>query len=71
MRSEPGAGIGSVLTTLINGSIVEVLPETRAVGTIQWVLIRTRDGIEGWVVQDALAILTPEPPGASSLTPTP
>jgi len=71
VRSEPGAGIGSVLTTLINGSIVEVLSETRAVGTIQWVLIRTSDGIEGWVVQDALAILTPESPGASSLTPAP
>jgi hypothetical protein len=71
VRSEPGAGVGAILTTLINGSIVEVLSETRTVGTIKWALIRTSDGIEGWVVQDALALVTPESPGASSLTPTP
>jgi len=68
VRTEPGGG--TVLTTLINGAYVEVLPEIRSVGTVQWVLIRTQDGVEGWVLQTVLVAATPLPTVEVTLTPT-
>ena len=69
VRSEPGGG--TVLTTLINGTFVEVLPEIRAVGTVQWVRIRTQTGMEGWVLQTVLAAATPAPTASVSPAHTP
>lgn len=69
VRSEPGGG--TVLTTLINGTLVEVLPEIRSVGTVQWVHIRTLEGIEGWVLEAVLVNTTPAPPGMSTITISP
>jgi hypothetical protein len=69
VRTEPGGG--TVLTTLLNGTLVEVLPETRMIGTVQWAFIRTQAGLEGWVLQAVLALATPEPTLGITLTLTP
>jgi hypothetical protein len=57
VRTEPGGGV--VIITLINGTQVEVLPESQTVGTSQWVRIRSLEGLEGWVLQAVLAFPTP------------
>jgi hypothetical protein len=73
MRTEPGGG--TVITSLINGSLVEVLPEIETVGTVPWVRVRTNDNIEGWVLQSVLtaAAFTPTsiPTSTPSFTPIP
>jgi hypothetical protein len=65
VRAEPG--IGAQVTTLLNGIMVEVLPEVQNVGGYNWARIRTAEGIEGWVLQTVLVATTPTP----SVTPTP
>ncbi len=69
VRSEPA--FGDVLTTLLNGTLVQVFPEIEMVGTIPWVRIRTENGLEGWVLQSVLAAATPAPTRTSTLTLTP
>jgi hypothetical protein len=68
-RTEPGGG--ALINTLLNGIVVEVLPEIQAVGTVEWVRIRTLDGVEGWVLQNVLTATTPPPTVTITLTPTP
>ncbi len=52
----------SILTVLANGSLVEVLSERSVTeGNTEWVLIRTPDGIEGWMVRFLLIVATPPP----------
>jgi hypothetical protein len=69
-RTEPGGG--ALIVTLLNGIVVEVLPEIEAVGTVQWVRVRTLDGVEGWVLQNVLvATTTPVPTSTVTLTRTP
>jgi SH3-like domain-containing protein len=48
-----------------------VLPEIQAVGTVEWVRIRTLEGVEGWVLQNVLTATTPPPTVTITLTPTP
>ncbi len=60
IRSEPRAG-SKLLTSLLNGSLVEVLAETVQEGTNVWVHIRTDRGLEGWIIQSLLATATPSP----------
>ena len=71
VRSEPGNGI--VLDTLTNGSLVQVLPEIEATGSVTWVHIRLANNTEGWVLQTVLtaATLTPTPTLTLTFTPTP
>jgi hypothetical protein len=69
VRTEPGGG--TVIITLINGTLVEVLPEIQSVGNIQWVRIRTLEGLEGWVLQNVLAAATPAPTPTRTRTFTP
>ncbi len=59
IRSEPGSG--SVVNSLLNDTLVEVLPETRQVNNTVWVRIRTANGIEGWILQAVLVTATPAP----------
>jgi hypothetical protein len=61
MRTKPGGG--TVVITLSNGLLVQVLPETVSVGTVTWVHVRALDNYEGWVWQTVLT--------ATTLTPTP
>jgi hypothetical protein len=68
VRTEPGGG--NLVITLINGTVVEVLPEIEVVGTIPWVHIRSVEGLEGWVLQSVL-VAAPESAAFSTITPTP
>jgi hypothetical protein len=63
MRAEPGTG--TTVLTLLNGTLVEVLPEIRTVGTIPWVLVKLGDGRQGWVLQ---AVLTASAPPTATVT---
>ncbi len=68
VRTEPAGG--TVIATLINGTVVEVLPEIQVVGSTQWVLIRTLEGVQGWVLQTVL-VATAAPAPTNTGTPTP
>jgi hypothetical protein len=67
VRAEPG---GAQVATLVNGTLVEVLPDVQTLGGYNWVRVRTTDGIEGWVSQTLLQAATPPPSPTPSLTPT-
>ncbi|MFH1524565.1 MAG: SH3 domain-containing protein [Chloroflexota bacterium] len=71
IRTEPGGG--TLILTLLNGKMVQVLPEIEAVGSVIWVHIRIDDNTEGWVLQTVLtaATLTPTPTLTPIFTPTP
>jgi hypothetical protein len=71
IRKEPG---GSVLATLDNGSIVQILPETQDYNGVLWIhVVVTRNDIrvEGWIIQTVLEMATPIPNWEPSETPTP
>ena len=72
VRTEPS---GPILTTLVNGWLVEVLPEQQEYKGKIWAHIRfTTDRIgtvEGWVYQSLLSIATPAPNWQPTLTPSP
>jgi hypothetical protein len=70
VRTEPSAG--TVVATLINGSIVQVLPETTTVGTTVWVHVRLANNVDGWVLKTVLTATTttPSPVPSPTLTPT-
>ena len=60
IRSEPKFG-SKILISLLNGTLVQVLPDTSTDGGTLWVKIRTNDGLEGWIVQGLLVTATPVP----------
>ena len=60
-----------MLTTLINGNLVQVLPEIEPVGSATWVRVRLADNMEGWVLQTVLTAATLTPTPTLTLTPTP
>jgi len=49
------------LTSLLNGSLVQVLPETEFSDNTYWVHVITESGVEGWVVRNLIATATPAP----------
>jgi hypothetical protein len=69
VRSEPSSS-GTQLATLLNGSIVQVLPDIQNDGSITWVRVRVNN-IEGWVLQSVLAATTLVPTPVPTFTPTP
>ena len=70
VRTEPGAV--TQLTTLENGTLVEILPDIQIIGTNPWVHIRYGNQ-EGWVLQIVLkgTTLTPTYVPSKTITPTP
>lgn len=60
VRSEPGFN-APLAKTLINGLLVQVLPDTAEADNVTWAHIRTSDGIEGWIVSSLLTTATPVP----------
>ncbi len=71
LRKEPG---GSVLATLDNGSLVEILPGIQEKNGAVWihvVVTRNEIRVEGWLIQDVLETATPVPNWEPSETPTP
>lgn len=60
LRAEPGYN-GKIISTLLNGTLVEVLPEVEVADNNTWVRIRILDQTEGWIVRDFLISSTPAP----------
>ena len=50
-----------ILTTILNGDMVQVISAPTPTAGVYWVRVRTSDGIEGWVVQTLLVTATPAP----------
>jgi hypothetical protein len=69
IRSDPGGG--TALTVLINGTLIQVMPEIQSVGGLSWVHVRWNN-VDGWVMATVLmaTTMTPLPP-TSTFTPTP
>jgi hypothetical protein len=69
VRTEPN---GTTLTTLLNGYLVEVLPEIQKHDRAIWVKIRFTikgETYEGWVIQTLLRTATPAPNWQPTATP--
>lgn len=48
------------VTDLLNGSLVQILPETENKNGIIWVHVRTPLGLEGWIIRSLLVTATPQ-----------
>ena len=59
IRPEPGSL--EIVTTLLNGNLVEILPEVVNKNGFLWMHIRTLDGQEGWVQNGLILTATPRP----------
>jgi hypothetical protein len=69
MRAEPG---GALVTTLLNGILVEVISDVEQLANRNWVRVRAvtaSSTFEGWVLQDSLRLATPAPTWIPSATP--
>jgi uncharacterized membrane protein len=60
VRANAGAD-QTILVSLVNDTLVEVLPEIQIVNGITWLHIRTSDGIVGWIIQSLVVTATPAP----------
>lgn len=60
IRSDPKVG-SKILTSVLNGTLVKVLPETVQDGGVIWAHIMTNEGLVGWIVQSLLVTATPVP----------
>ena len=59
VRAAPDSSI--ILVSLVNGTLVEILPDVQVVNGISWLHIRTSDGIIGWILQSLVVTATPAP----------
>jgi hypothetical protein len=60
IRAEPKFG-SQILTTILNGTLLEVLPDEVTDGGTVWAHVKTTDGKDGWIVQSLLETATPVP----------
>jgi len=60
IRAEPGYN-GKIISTVLNGTLIQVLPEVEVVDNNTWVHIRLQDQTEGWIVRSLLISSTPAP----------
>jgi uncharacterized membrane protein len=61
LRAEPGFSASS-LQTVLNGTLLEVLPETEEDGGSVWAHVYLLpDGPDGWVLQTLILVATPSP----------
>jgi hypothetical protein len=60
VRADPKFS-GTLVTSLLNGMLVEILPEVTSNEGATWVHVRTLDGQEGWMVRALLITATPKP----------
>ncbi len=52
-----------IVKSLLNGMLVEILPETRTAEGFAWVMVRVETGEEGWILRSLLTTATPRPGG--------
>jgi SH3-like domain-containing protein len=60
VRAEPDYA-ATVVISLLNDVIVEILPESEQQGNTIWVKVKTQDGTTGWIVRSLLITATPPP----------
>jgi hypothetical protein len=60
IRAEPNYN-AEVIQSLLNGTLVEVLPEVVTDGGVAWVHVRLVNRKEGWIVRGLLRTATPAP----------
>ncbi|GAP15379.1 predicted membrane protein [Longilinea arvoryzae] len=60
VRLEPD-GTSKIVYTLLNDSLVEILPETVQDGSVTWVHVRVNSETLGWINQSLLITATPAP----------
>jgi MFS family permease len=60
IRAEPGFS-GKIIRSVLNGTLVEVLPDVEVVDNITWANIRFSDQTMGWIVRTLLLSATPAP----------
>ena len=60
IREEPSFS-AKYVASLLNGSLVQVLPDTVFADNNYWVHVITEDGVEGWIVRSLIATATPAP----------
>ena len=73
LRAEPGSS-GAVVTTILNGFLLELLNETQIVDGVTWVHVRMANGVDGWILQTNIAEATLTPTVTErplTATPTP
>ena len=70
VRAEPDYN-ALYVTSLLNGALVEILPESIMVQGTTWVKIRTNNNVEGWIVRGLLVTATPGIPVMETNTVTP
>jgi len=71
LRAEPSS-TGAVVTTILNGFVLEMLNETQTVNDVVWVHVRMANGVEGWILQEVIAEATLTPTITERpVTPTP
>ncbi len=58
IRSEPG---GQVIGSLVNNTLMQILPDSVETAAGIWVHVIAPDGTEGWMLQSLLLIATPAP----------
>lgn len=61
VRAEPDYA-APVVKSLLNDSMVEILPDDQQQGNTTWVKVKTTDGIIGWIVRALLMTATPPAP---------
>ncbi len=60
IREEPNYN-AVVVSSILNGTLVEVLPDVIETGGVAWVHVRMVNGKEGWIVRSLLRTATPAP----------
>jgi hypothetical protein len=70
VRKEPGYK-GAQIKSLVNGTRLQLLPETSEADGRTWLHVRSTDGFDGWVLQSILITATPIPSNTPTNSPTP
>jgi hypothetical protein len=60
IREKPEFG-SLVVKTMLNGSLVQILPETQLNRGYTWVHVHLPEGMEGWIIQTVLVTATASP----------